>query len=187
MPVKKSGKKKKELEHSFLTIPVDAYQASTSADPNSNVLGTPRYVDGEEPAIVFHTRLELSGTCTDPPTRAGEPYTIMLYGEAFPTGDLALKIKDLHQHDKAGHPIYRHYRGRQYPRYDEPPSLGLVEKAWGERRWIIWAHLATPFFHNALILLNGNKRLYVAVHERKVGRTRWVRALSLQTNDPAEA
>ncbi len=187
MPGKKSGKKQKKLEHSFLTIPVDSYQASTSADPNSKVLGTPRYVNEEEPAIVFHTRLEISGTCTDPPARAGEPYTIMLYKEAFPTGDLALKIKDLCQHDKAGSPIYRRYRGRQYPRYDEPPSLGLVEKAWGERCWTICAQLTTPFFCDALILLNGNKHLYVAVHERKVGRTRWVRSLSLQTNDPAEA
>ncbi|MEW8190157.1 MAG: hypothetical protein AB2766_12715 [Candidatus Thiodiazotropha endolucinida] len=42
-----------------------------------------------------------------------------------------------------------------------PPSLGLVEKVWGGR-------------------------LYLAVHEKKEGHTRWVRALSLQTHDPVE-
>lgn len=186
MPGKKSRNKRKEPEHSFLTIPIDAYQASTSVDPNTHILGTPRYVNEEEPAIVFHTRLELTGTCSDPPARAGEPYTITLYGDAFPTGDLALKLKDLQQRDKDGNPVYRRYRGRQYPRYTEPPSLGLVEKVWGERRWTLWAQLAVPFLHNALVLLNGNRRLYLAVHEKKAGRTRWVRALSLQTNDPAE-
>ncbi|MEW8073887.1 MAG: hypothetical protein AB2810_18705 [Candidatus Thiodiazotropha endolucinida] len=186
MPRKQSRNKKIAPEHSFLTIPVDAYQASISADPNTHILGTPRYVNDEEPAIVFHTRLALTGTCTDPPARAGEPYTITLYGEAFPTGDLALTLKDLQECDKAGHPTYRRYRGHQYPRYTEPPSLGLVEKVWGEPRWTLWAQLATPFLHDALVLLNGNKRLYVAVHEKKAGRTRWVRALSLQTHDPAE-
>jgi hypothetical protein len=36
-----------------------------------------------------------------------------------------------------------------------------------------------------LVLLNRSTPLYVALHERKEARDRWVQSLSLQTADPS--
>jgi hypothetical protein len=37
-----------------------------------------------------------------------------------------------------------------------------------------------------LTLLGTGRQLYISLQERKQGRDRWVRSLSLQTTDPAE-
>jgi hypothetical protein len=37
-----------------------------------------------------------------------------------------------------------------------------------------------------LVLLNSGLPLYVAVEERREGRTRWIDGVGLQTTDPAE-
>jgi hypothetical protein len=35
-------------------------------------------------------------------------------------------------------------------------------------------------------LLSHGRDLFLALHERRSGRTRWIQGLSLQTNDPAD-
>ena len=41
----------------------------------------------------FETDLELTATCTDPEERAGDTYTLMIYGDA--SQDLLWKLKDI--------------------------------------------------------------------------------------------
>jgi hypothetical protein len=39
---------------------------------------------------------------------------------------------------------------------------------------------------DALVLLAKPETLFVALHEHKIDRARWIRRISLQTTDPAE-
>jgi len=81
---------------------------------------------------------------------------------------------------------YRTYRGEDVPVYDRPRSLGLLNKVRGEARWTGWLFTPTRFIADMLPLLTHGPDLFVALHERRSGRTRWIHGLSLQTNDPAE-
>jgi len=40
--------------------------------------------------------------------------------------------------------------------------------------------------NDALVLLGQQATLFIALHERKAERTRWIQRISLQTTDPAE-
>ncbi|MEW8508979.1 MAG: hypothetical protein AB2598_20005 [Candidatus Thiodiazotropha sp.] len=187
MPRQKSRKKKNTPEHTFLAITIEDYKVTINTGPNSQILGSTRYVkDDEEHAIVSDTVLELTGVCTDPEDRAGEHYEISLRGGSSDTDDiLGQRIRDLHRKNKDGSHEYRQYRGGTYPVYEDPPELGLVEKIRGESRWFAWASVHHQMVTDALILLGGDKPSYVSIHEKKIGRYRWVRSISVQSVDPA--
>jgi hypothetical protein len=114
--------------------------------------------------------LELKGLCTDPEDRAGERYEITLLGGSSDTGILGQKIKDLHRKSKDRFHEYRQYRGSNYPVYEDPPELGLVEKVRGESKWIAWASVHQQMITDALILLSGNRPVYASVNEKKFER-----------------
>lgn len=186
MPSKKSRKRNNSPKYTFLTITVDDYKVRITTGPNSQILGSTRYVkDDDEHAIVSNTVLELKGLCTDPEDRAGERYEITLLGGSSDTGILGQKIKDLHRKSKDGFHEYRQYRGRNYPVYEDPPELGLVEKVRGESRWIAWASVHQQMITDALILLSGNRPIYASINEKKFERKRWVQSISVQSTDPA--
>ena len=122
----------------------------------------------------------------DPDDRAGERYEITLHGGSKDTDDvLGQRIRDLHRKSKDGSHEYKQYRGGTYPVYEDPPKLGLVEKVRGERSWIAWASVHHQMVTDALILLGDDKPSYVSIHEKKVGRYRWVRSISALNVDPA--
>ena len=140
----------------------------------------------DEPVYTFGTVLELSGTCKYPDDRAGDRYEITLSASSATPQDLRLKIKDLHLKDTDGCLQYRKYRGIDYPVYAEPPAFAFLEKVRGEKLWTVWMQVAPQMVSDGLVILSGNKSVYVSIHEKKVDRHRQVRSLTVQTTDPAE-
>jgi hypothetical protein len=97
-----------------------------------------------------------------------------------------MKLKDLQARDARGSLRYRTYRGKDLPMYDRPKSFGLLNKTRGEARWTGWLFLPTRSASDMLVLLSQKRDLFLAVHERRNGRTRWIHGMSLQTSDPSE-
>lgn len=67
-----------------------------------------------------------------------------------------------------------------------PPGLGVLDKVRGEPGWTAWLNVAARLVSDMLVLLASRQGLYLAIQERKIGRTRWVDGIGLQTTDPAE-
>ncbi|MEW8073658.1 MAG: hypothetical protein AB2826_24880 [Candidatus Thiodiazotropha sp.] len=104
-------RKKKEPDYTFIAIEVDDYSVRAVAGINTNLLGSPHYIDNvEEPVHEFQTKLEITGLCTDPENRASHRFDIHMYG----TSDTHRKIpmiKDNQKRDKDGVFLYRKLRG----------------------------------------------------------------------------
>lgn len=82
-------------------------------------------------------------------------------------------------------PNYRRVRGKNVPVYDFPECLGRIERFRGTKDWIgsCWVPNRTIF--DMLSLLPNAWPLYIAIHERRVGRTHWINGLTLQISHPA--
>lgn len=179
-------RKKKEPDYAFIAIKVEDYSVRADAGINTSLLGSPRFIDDEEePVHEFETKLEITGLCTDAEDRAGHRFDIHIYG-APDINQRTPRIKDLRERNKEGDYRYRTYRGRQYPVYAPPPPVAYIDKVRGEDRWITWLWVPPHMITDSLILLNGNKQVYVSFHEIKEGRKRRIQNLAVQTTDPAE-
>jgi hypothetical protein len=109
-----------------------------------------------------------------------------VYSDDAPSRHVFAKLKDIQVKGKYGTPKYREYRGGSIPVYREPPGLGLIDKVRGEPRWTAWANVAPRLVSDMLVLVSSQRDFYLAIDERKVGRSRWVDGVGLQTSDPAE-
>ncbi|WP_376704206.1 hypothetical protein RQ479_04155 [Mesorhizobium sp. ISC25] len=188
MPRKSKRQKRPEEEHTHLAIKVARCEASVEAAVNYNVY-TPESAwnsDDDDPLYRFTTRLTVAGISTYPEERAGDTYEVTIYGDNLGSGDIRATLKDVQERDEYGSPKYRQYRGRQIPIYNPPPGMGLIDKIRGEPRWTVWLRVSPCFTSDALALLSNGRSLYLAIHERKANRARWVQSVSLQTTDSAE-
>jgi hypothetical protein len=124
--------------------------------------------------------------CTDPSVRAGDTYDLTIYSEVRSDSAVYWTLKDVQVVDEDRVPRYRTYRGKNIPIYKPPNGIGSLEKERGEARWrgTIWAQ--PRYLSNLLILLGHHRQLYVAIHERKVERQRWIQSLAVQTSDPED-
>jgi hypothetical protein len=145
---------------------------------NRNSSGTPVYE--------FNNRLMIAGVSTYPRERAGDHYELTIYGTDARSHRLNATLKDIQARDKRGSPEYRPYRGKPIPVYLPPTGFGLIDKIRGERRWTAWLFVKPRFVTDMLVLLGHRHSFFLSLEERKVERSRWVQALSLQTTDPAE-
>jgi hypothetical protein len=134
----------------------------------------------------YIARLTIVGTVTYPEDRAGQRFEITVYGDESPSRHVFPTLKDLQEQGEYGQPPYREYRGRSLPVLRKPPGLGLLDRVRGEPRWNAWLNVAARLVSDMLVLLGTKRVLYLAIEERKVGRTRWVDGICLQTTDPAE-
>lgn len=189
MPRRTKRRKRPEEEHTHLAIRVEHCEASVEAAINYNVYSPQSAwnANDDDPLHRFTTRLTVAGKSTYPDERAGDTYEVTIYGDNPGSGDVrAATLRDVQARDEHGSPKYRQYRGRQIPIYDPPPGMGLIDKIRGEPRWTAWLRVSPRFATDALALLTIGRSLFLAIHERKKGRARWVQSVSLQTNDPAE-
>lgn len=184
----KNHRKKPEEEHTYLTIRVEQYEACVQTSVNHNVYAPQHAWDSDEnnPLYPFSTRLTITGISTHPETRAGEAYELTVYGDDARSRRHNTTLKDAQTRDEHESPQYREYRGRQIPVYNPPNGLGLLEKVRGEPRWIAWLFVAPRFVNDALVLLGQGRNLFLAIHEHREKRARWIQAVSLQTADPEE-
>lgn len=190
MAKKPANKRRAEETHTHLAISVQNFGASSSASINHAAYGSNSswYADGEEPVYVLRNQLTVSGKAIDPDERSGDWYDITLSGGSPTTSfDLDAKLKDLAERDEYGAPRYRKYRGRDVAIYKPPPGLGLLEKVRGETAWTAWLFVKPALIEQWLALLTSTSDLYVAVHECKAKRHRWIRSIELSTIDPADS
>ncbi|RUX42924.1 hypothetical protein EOA33_30635 [Mesorhizobium sp. M4A.F.Ca.ET.050.02.1.1] len=188
MPRKMKRRKQTVEEHTHLGIRVEHYEASVEAAVNYNVY-SPQSAwnsDDDDPLYRFTTRLIVAGISTYPEERAGDRYEVTIYGDNLGSGDVRATLKDVQERDEYGSPKYRSYRGRQIPIYNPPSGMGLIDKIRGEPRWTAWLRVSPRFTSDALALFGNGRSLFLAIHERKRDRARWVQSVSLQTTDPAE-
>ncbi|TIN77516.1 hypothetical protein [Mesorhizobium sp.] len=161
-------------------------EASVEACINHDVYA-PQYawdLDDDDPLHQFRTQLTVTGVATHPEERAGDGYELTIYSDN--SRRLGETVKDAQARDEHGSPQHRSYRGRQIPIYNPPAGMGLIEKIRGEPRWTAWLHVSPRFVSDALALLSNERSLFLAIHERKSGRVRWVQGLGLKTTDPSE-
>ncbi|GFM28598.1 hypothetical protein [Novosphingobium sp. PY1] len=109
---------------------------------------------------------------------------VTLYGDTSPARDLDAKLEDIAERDEHGVPRYRHYRGREVPVYRAPKGLGVLDKSRNEDEWSMSLFVKQTFVDRWLTLLVASRELFISIHECKVGRSRWVRAIKLGTANP---
>jgi hypothetical protein len=185
---KKTRRNKSEDEYSHLAIRIERYEAETDASINHDIYH-PQHafnLDDRDPVFRFITRIVIFGKSTYPDVRAGDVYELKIYGDDAPSRHLQAKLEDFQARDERGSPQYRMYRGSRIPVYKAPNGLGLLQKERGEARWTAWINVAPRLVSDMLTLLGTGRGQYIALQERRQGRVRWVRSISLQTTDPAE-
>lgn len=122
---------------------------------------------------------------TDPAERQGETFELTIRGDDSPGTRVNLKLRDMQQRDEHRVPKYREYRGQSLPVYRPVPGIATLSRAGKESPWTAWINLAPHLVSDMLVMLGTGMRLYLSIYERKQGRERWIRSLSLQTTDPS--
>ena len=188
MPSKKIRQRKPKEEHTHLAIRIECYEASVATSINHDVYAPQYSFHSHEraPLYEFGASLTITGIAKYPTDRAGDSYVVTLYGDDAPSRHLDRTLEDVQVRDEYGSPQYRDYRGRQIPVYEPPGGLGYLEKIKGEERWTAGLFVAPRIVSDMLVLLGHERALYLAIHERKENRTRWIQGLTLQTVDPEE-
>ena len=184
---RKRLKPKPECELTLLAVRLDRGDARVGADINYDAKD-PRYaltIDDEDPVYHYVTQLKVSGTSTYPEDRAGDRYDITITGDESHSRHVSPKLRDLQQRDEHGSRVYRPYRGGEIPVYRRPRGFGLLDKIRGEAAWTGWVNVEARLVSDMLVLLMSGRPLFLAVEERKEGRTRWIDGITLQTTDPA--
>jgi hypothetical protein len=178
-------KKKATEEYSSLAIKVDDFDARIDASINYEARD-PRSQHDDVRVYSFESSLEISGVCTYPEDRAGMEFFITVYGRQRDAHELDARLSNYHVRDEHGIPKYRKSRGKEIAVYNLPKGMGLLQTVRGEPNWSGWLWVSEETVSQMLTLLTGRSPLYLAIHERKVDRTRWINGLCLQTTDPAE-
>ena len=129
--------------------------------------------------------MELEGLCDYPDERSGDRYVISVHGWETEEGEFEARLSDRHVKDEDGTRKYRKVRGEEISVYDVPDGLGLIEKVRRKKEWSGFCWVSPGTVSDMLTLLPHARPLYISIHERKVGRTRWINELTLQTMDPA--
>jgi hypothetical protein len=187
MARRKRRRKKSEDEHTFLRIEVKKYEVRVETSLNLNLRGVrPLFARDDDLVYTFFSSLEITGVSTYPEERAGHCYEITVYGHETHSGDFALTLRDVQARDEHSAPLYRSYRGEEIPVYNCPPGIATIDRQHGATTWQAWVFVARRLASDMLVLLGQRRPLYLAIHERKTERQRWIVSLTLQATDPAE-
>ena len=175
----------KKDEYSFLAIKVLSYKAYVDASINYEVRDKCHY-SNDAKIYKFSSHLEIEGICTWPEEREGDEYAITIYGHEIRQGDFELTLSDCNVMDEHWSPKYKRVRGKDVPVYDVPKGMGTLNKVRGAALWTGCIWVPTSTITNMLNLLTAVTLLYIAIHENKIERHRWIVGLTLQTTDPAD-
>lgn len=188
MPRKAKRRTKSIEAYTHLAIRVEHYEARVGASVNHNVYAPESAWSREEddPLYQFTSQLIITGTSTYPEDRDGDVYELTICGEDAPSQRHNATLKDAQARDDKNSFQYRTYRGREIPVYVAPKGLGILDKVRGEPRWSGWLFTPTRFVNDMLVLLGHRRDLFLALHEYRESRQRWIRGIVLQTTDPAE-
>lgn len=178
-------KKKSTPEYNLLTIMIDDFSAHVSASVNFEV-NDPRHCYKDTKVYRFESYLDIKGACTYPEDRAGDTYDMTVYGAKPIHGEFSMTLADCHVRDEKGFMKYRTVRGEKIPIYDVPKGIGHLDRRRGTQTWVGWTWAPSEIISNMLALLPHVRPLFLAIHEIRIGRQRWINSLTLQTTDPEE-
>ena len=176
-------KKTSSSEYSITHAELTGYSASIDASINHKVR-EPRYYEDDAKVYDFGSHLELEGHFIHSEDREEEKIQLTIYGSGSGHCDFELTLADCQIRDDNGSLKYRKVRGKEVPVYDVPKGIGYIECQRGARAWwgCVWVKQRTVT--DMLTLLPNVRPLFIAIHERHIGRTRWIAGLTLVTENP---
>jgi len=124
--------------------------------------------------------------CIYPDEREGQKYSFTVYGREIHAVEFDATLSDCHVRDEDGTPKCRRARGKDIPVYEVPQGIGGIERVRGTMDWSGWCWISPRAVSDMLALFPNASPLYISLHERRIGRNRWINGLTLQTTDPAE-
>lgn len=172
-------------EYEFLGIEVKRFVARIDSSINHE-LRDKRYRNEKTSIYSFHSYLEVEGVTNYPDDRAGERYALTIYGGEREEGELSSRLSDYRVYDDDHVPKTRKVRGEVALVYDEPKSIGYLDRQYRSKDWrgAVWVSPATVA--DMLTLLPHVRPIFVQVHVQRVDRKRRIIGLTLQTSNPAE-
>jgi hypothetical protein len=176
----KNRNKKPSVTYELLSIRLGGYRASVNPYARDK-----RHQYADPKIYSFGTSVELEGVCDYPDERSGDRYVISVHGWETEEGEFEARLSDRHVKDEDGTWKYRKVRVEEIPVYGVPDGLGLIEKVRGKNEWTGFCWVSPRTVSDMLLLLPHVSPLYISIHERKVGRTRWINGLTLQMSHPA--
>lgn len=175
-------------EHTFLGIRIDSYEVAVGRSINSSLVGNTSVhnIEDESPVFTSTTRIDISGTCTFPKSRAIAKYTLALRSTQINSREP--KVKDIRVRGKDNLPAYRLYGRRQIPVYECPLGISTFERIRGANTWYATLSVLDRTVSDilAVLALSASRPIYISVHEHRHQRERWIRELYVQTKDPAD-
>jgi len=184
---RRSSKKKKPTEsHEHLGARITDYKLRVEAGINLDLKsGGLRYPEPSDPLYTYQTVLTIYGEGVFPDERAGDIFDFLIVSD---TGaeELRLTIADIQARDRYGGPKNRLYRGVEIPVYDRPPGIITMFPGGGKRHFQCYLPVPPQLASDMLTALATGAAPYMAIHEHKVGRKRWIDTLTLQNTHPAE-
>jgi len=179
-------KKNKPVEkYELLAVKLTEFKASVDATINYEVRDK-RHYQSDANVYSFSSSVELEGVCNYPEEREGEKYLLTIYGGEMRAGQFDVTLSDCQVRDDDGMLKYRKVRGNEIPIYEVPKGIGPLERVRGTKDWTGWCWVSPRTLSDMLALLPNVRPLYISIHEHKLGRHRFINALTLQTTDPAE-
>jgi hypothetical protein len=173
-------------EYVSLAIRVSKFDVAVGASINVHLRTTVPYSwDDSDPVVAPEFRLVIAGTSTYPDNRANDSYEITVYGERLAREQRT--FEQIRVRDKYNVPVYRKYRGQDYPVFNVPPGIATVERLRGSREWRAALFVEANIAGRMLAVLSLGREVYASIDERNIDRQRWIRGFSLQTTDPANA
>ena len=180
----KTPRKSQEI-HTHLALKLTDHSVSVGAGIN-HAVNDPKLRHDETTVFSFSTSFDFMAVATWPKDRLEQQFTLSVYGDHPDLEQFSQVLGDRHTRAENGEPEYRKLRGKLVPTYDLPKGIGYLQKDRGRQSWRGAAWIAPYVVTDMLILLTGNRPLYLSLHELRVSRQRWIVGLTLQTVDPAE-
>jgi hypothetical protein len=187
MPKKRRASKKKPTEtHEHLGARVDGYKLRVEAGLNQRLKGGPALQpQPTDPLYTYRTVLQIWGEVIDPDERAGEFFDFLIVGDPH-AADPRIQLADVQAQGRYGAPKTRSYRGAELPVYEPPAGITVMFPGGGRNHHQTYLPVPPQLASDMLTALASGAAPYMAIHEHKVGRKRWIDTLSLQNTHPAE-
>ena len=183
---RKKAQRRPKAEYAFPAVQVTRFDVRIGAGFSLQVLGEElNWCDPDTPVFEASRHLELTGVFLAPPDRKEHELRLHVYGERASAQRCRDRVVDYHVLDRHGNPKYRQRKGYQVPVYDLPNGMAVLSKRRGVPEWDMALFTDLSIVSDWLVM-RGIEPLYLALHELKVDRRRWIRSVDLQTTDPME-
>jgi len=170
--------KKIQDTYSFPYFEVVSFRSSVNASINHEVNDS-RYAYSNTPVYRFHTDIEMVCCRLGEEGNSDVIYNLSIYQSEDGMSDT---LDDHHVRDDEGNRKYRKRKDQRLAIYDIPKGIGIIDPK--RKSMDVW--MASQTISDMLTMLTSTQPLFIAAHERQVGRVRHVVGLALQNSNPEE-